>query len=581
MKIYSILLCLCFLPFSAFSQEPTVIGTTNYDQQSYSGVSRRIVKNSSGEISATWIKSALVDPYADRKNGYSHYKDGKWEEQVIKPSNKLGFGSICMNASQEELIVSHCNVEFSYYTVVQKSKGFGQGGWTESRPIDNNNALSNSLYAIYHKVASSGNHIYVIAQGINNAKNGLIRPVYFAQSTDGGTTFSDFNLLPDEDTLHFPNHEAVGDSYSIDAYDNYVAIISGGDFSDLTLWKSEDYGQTFKRTIIEAFPLANWKKSNWKKSDINNDGLADTLLTNDNAMDVILDLKGNVHVFYGRKYFIQEADSGERTVQKLYPRQPKKQIIYWNELTKNSRAIAGAPDTDGDGMITSGSNESFNDYNMGFAGQPTTGIDKNGNLYVVYMAYVERDTTNSDLSEQPGQLFHNLFYIRSCDTGKTWSYPINITNTTYVENAFPSMARLVNSSLSIVWQRDIEPGTNRFNNDRQTENEIVTTNYGFLYPCNNTVSIEEKEGDPLTLKIYPNPIQSDILSLLINYSKNSSVKISITNTLGQLVSEEQQFISNGSTLLSKNISSLSPGLYFINLSTSDGNLSTKKLTISQ
>ncbi len=76
--------------------------------------------------------------------------------------------------------------------------------------------------------------------------------------------------------------------YAIDAYNNYVAIVSS-EMGGYTLWKSSDYGQTFTRTTIAVFPRDKYNSTVGPIIDQDNNNVADTLITSDGCGDVVID----------------------------------------------------------------------------------------------------------------------------------------------------------------------------------------------------------------------------------------------------------------------------------------------------
>lgn len=571
----------CASLMAQWNVQKTIISRTMYDLQSNASPGRKVVQLPNGEVSAIWISSNQAAPYSDRKNGYSYYTPvNGWLEQNTNSTGsaaRKGFGVLCVNKNNEELIFSHAFGTASFTSILQKSTGFGKGGWKETKPVSNNLGV-NGVNAGWHKMASAGDYIYVIARGLDKAPNGLINPIYFSKSTDGGNSFSNFTLLPGEDTANYPGNYSGTENYSIDAYDKYVAIIGSGDYTDLTLWKSEDYGVTFKRTIIEKFPIHGWARDNFPKSDVNKDGTPDTLSTNNRSMDVILDLQGNAHLFYGRKYYFQDKDTGYASIKTVYQEKPNQQIVYWNELTKTSTPIAGARDLNKDGKITKPANPLiYADYNLGLAGHPTTGIDKNGYLYMAYMAYNEGDTTNKDLSTVSGKLFHNIYFIFSSDKGKTWSQPVNITQTTYKENVFPSMARYVGDHIIIIYQEDTEPGTAAGSQASQGENEIRIADI-----TKSTAGVHFNEQNTIGIDIYPNPNGSDRVTIRIDANQSEKTTVFITDIIGKSIGEREYYMVHaGENIFNKDISNLNQGMYFIQIRTNDGTVATQKLMVTR
>lgn len=573
--------------------DATIVGITQYDLQSNASTSRRVIRYADGKVSAAWTYSAQADPYLDRGTGYNHFDGTAWKDAPTKRLEKerCGFSSMTNNASGAEIIITHnaaggaADNFATYVTKVAIPGVITTAGVTSTKPISNNNGgtyATGNLNALWNKSASAGDNIYVIKTSSTGNTGGgvdptttprLLTPLYFSKSADGGTTWTKFNLLAEEDSANYPKGVTSAERYNIDAFDKYVAIVSSDRYSDLTLWKSDDFGATFKRTVVESFPIKNW---GFGFSDANNDGIADTLSSSDGSMSVLVDKQGTAHLFYGRMLFYNPTEDSTTFQIPV----SDKSIYYWNDKTKTVKNIANAPDTDNDGQYTVGSNFASDYGDVTLAGIPTSGIDDAGNLYLAYTAVVEGDTTNTDLSTIPGQSFRNLFAIRSTDNGANWTSPVNLTETTYIENTFPSMARRVDSDIHLLWQRDIEPGTNLQNQDPQGENEIVYQSW----PVSifNNVNVSEKTLANVNLLAYPNPNATGVVNFDVNSVKEVNATITVTDIIGQVVKViTPSTVAAGNSTFSADLSNLANGIYFYSLETKEGRTSTQKLILTR
>lgn len=94
-----------------------------------------------------------------------------------------------------------------------------------------------------------------------------------------------------------------------------------------------------------------------------------------------------------------------------------------------------------------------------------------------------------------------------------------------------------------------------------------------------TVGIEEN-ADENGISVYPNP-SSDVANVNINLATAQNVRVSIYNTLGEVVSSEDGGnMSAGSHLFRMNTSNLNSGVYFVNIQLGD-KLVTKKITVTK
>ncbi len=83
----------------------------------------------------------------------------------------------------------------------------------------------------------------MVYQGLNGA-------LLYSRSTDSGETWDIQNqILPGMDSTEYNGF--TGDCYAFaEPKDNIVAFVVGSPYNDMFLMKSNDYGQTFEKTII-------------------------------------------------------------------------------------------------------------------------------------------------------------------------------------------------------------------------------------------------------------------------------------------------------------------------------------------
>lgn len=583
----------------------TIIGTTTYDLQTNGTMPRRLICHQDGTMSAIFAYSQTPSATItnDRGTGYVYFNGTQWDNPPTARLENNGkqptlsdwkgmFPSICVNAAGKELVVNHHYQLFvpnSYFrTLVSTSSAKGARNWSTVAPIPNNNSPS-GLQLLWHKSASTGNNIYVIATSLTKDSVTKIQSgIYLSRSTDGGTIFSNFTLLPEMDTVNYPDGLGASDNYSIDAFDKYVVVTGVGQYTDLAIWKSEDYGQTFTRTVVQKFPIEGWAKKGLPFSDIDMDGQADTLSATDMCPDAIIDKSGKVHLFWGQTRYVQaNTDTSVGYPTQVHNNAPNRQIYYWNEINKEIKAIAGAPDLNNNGIVDMPSNPQPFSYGlMGFAGKVTTGIDDQGKLYLVYCAYEEGDTTTIDISDNPGACYYNLFAIRSTDGGLSWTQPVNLTlskQEDVTEHAFPSMARHVDDNIHIIWQSDNQPGSMiQYQNTPET-NSIVyekwcSSNFQMRGGCQSSVG--NKPLSNIEVSIFPNP-SSGTARITLSSATITTGTVSIKDLFGRTLSQTTVLVNAGTTTLEQDLSALPNGLYLLNFSTEEGSTQTQRITLAQ
>jgi len=567
--------------------EQTVIGGSTYDLQTNRSVCRRIIMHPDGELSAIWTYSLQANEnFTDRGTGFVNRPAGSttWTdvpEKRFEP-RRCGWPNITFDTKGDEMIVSH-NAEpgttaaDTSFTLVRNTK-------EDRLKVKRFTPLGSGRPVIWNRSASStdgtNDYLYVI-NNWNNASNGdykepatgITSMVYFQRAVNsvsqaGGESFVDTMIfLPGYDSTRFD--AGGGDSYSIDAKDSIVAIVLGHETSDMALFVSNKYGApgTFSKVTIDSFKYAPWK---------NISTYGDTLEVNEGDFSVVIGTDNNVHVFYSTVFITKD------TLSANYSILASNSIYHWDLASKTITEVGGAPDLDGDGAVSGGSD--YNNARYGcysYANHPTSGVDANNNLYVVYAGISEIDTTDENAGTAIGRNYADLFYSYSTDGGATWSIPQNITNpngdANQLEDQFPSMTKNVDNSIHLIWQQDNEPGTHvgAVTAHDFTDNLIIYTEIPAF------VGLDNKSGlQGVAINAYPNPATNQV-TFVTNTDKNMNVEFSMVNLLGQEVAKiTKGNLAEGTNSFNVSLERIPSGVYFYSF-TSNGKSITKKLVVSK
>lgn len=567
------------------------IGSTYYDLQSNGSTGNRVLLHSNGNVSAVWTTTEnTAAGFPTRGSGYNHNSGSGFGPSVSTrvESVRTGWPSLGLLGDGSEYIVAHF-AESNGGFFISKNGSVGSNTWTTGRNV----LAGSSARSIWARTAANGNTIHLISSysdtlstGGNISVNGVIRPTTYSRSLDGGLTWTDsLIVLPGYDSTRRLSGSA--DEYAITAKGNTVAIVMGGLGDDVTLWKSIDNGDNWSVTIVDEFPYAPFTKKL----------TVDTPFTNDGTVDVIIDNNDQVHVFWGLGRVFDNDTSDESFF--FFPAQAG--IVHWTESNPNNAAVvATIPDEDLSGTldIEPGTFAALQDGNIpqNVAGVARTGntslvtmpaasVDANGNIYLVYSAPRERDLNIDQLN------YRDVFVVVSTDGGATWSEPQNLTQAQGMEDAFPTVAKTADNFLHIVWQQDEIPGTNLQNNSANLNNHPVVENK-ILYAAvpvqeilNNSigtgvgVSTENVSAELFVVgQNYPNPFQGES-KVIIYLTKESDVKVSITNILGQtLRTETQNGLGAGNHELTLDANGLTPGVYFYTIEAA-GQTVTKRMSV--
>ncbi len=546
------------------SQAQVVIGTTTYDLQTNGSVQNRIYKKN-GAVGAVWTMSGdLGGTYPDRGAGYNYFDGTNWGPIPAPATGRIetdrrGWPSLVQIDNGSEVVVSHAALATPTASNVRPAAG--SGSWTQTA-IPAFPGGQNTLWVRTAAGGPDGNTVHMIdityPTGNGGALvNGLDGCFNYSRSLDGGNTWDIVRALPPGvNDLEYNGFRA--DGYAIDAKDNIVAFVSGNLDDDWALWKSTDNGTTFTRTVIMDFPFTKYDDAT-QITDIDGDGIADTLLTTDGSYAMILDNNGMVHAFAGAMLIIDADPAG---LLGLFLSTDG--LLYWNESMGSNPpvVVATAPDMDGDGVASNFEVDLGGRYgNDGICSMPSAGVDASNNIFLTYCPLIE-GTSNGNPSPNAFS-FRNVYLVASVDGGTTWGDPLNVSNSPFDEAVFCATAKNVDNCVSMIWQQDGDPGYSVPPNGQH-----AVANNDIVYDCvdvNLVLGINDAGGNnALSLNLYPNPA-SNMLVLSYNIGQASAITIEIRDVLGKVVDRSvHTSTASGSFVVNKNISSLNNGVYAVN-----------------
>lgn len=559
MKTHLLLLIAMYLanPINAQVTD-TILGQTTYDVQTNRSMSKRISNNGDGTISAIWLGSLTGQPNLDRGTFYAYYDGTTWHTPSARiESMRTGFPNIIVNGNGE-YVLSHTSangMNLSHRPVK------GIGAWTHQNPVGTFN-LFPSQADVWSKLAISGingEYIHAIVNSQGTGTTPVLNmngPLTYTRSDDYGATWNiDHIQLPGMDSTNYYGFAA--EEYHMDARGNTVAIVTGIFGDDVALWKSTDNGTTWTKTIIDSFPIPNYNPATMI-SDVNNDGIADSIDSNIGDVTVSIDNNGLCHVAYSRMIYYQNtlgAGSG------YFP--DIDGLFYWNESFTAPMIIASAEDFNANGIIDipiGGTGV----YNTGLTCQPSIGFDINNNIFVTYANYNELADTSNGVGHR------HVYVIASTTGGLTWTAPFNILQPAtryFQEGVFPGLARLVDNNLHIVYQRDAVAGT------ASNLSDIVYARVPKT-ALSTVFAIEDHQPElSFVSQNNPNPAK-DKTSFSCLLLKNSDLKLEVYNSLGQLkYFEEMQNVQPGEHFVTIDVSNYKSGVYCYTISSGNEKIS--------
>ena len=547
------------------------IGTTQYDLPSNSTVDHRCYLYSDGTIGTTYTLGNSPTAFPDRGTGYQYYDGTAWitpNPTVRIETIRTGWPSYShLGVNNEgEVVIAH---DFSTTLFMIKRDNKGTGAWaTTALPAPS------PLVPSWPRVATSGNTIHILASD-NNPYLGQAYPIVYYRSQDAGTTWDiQAQFLPGLSPADGYTQGYGGDVYSwAEPQGNTIAFVIGDNWTDLSLMKSTDGGDTWTKTIIFLHPYFNFNEATTLTPD--------TPYVCDGAHAVALDASGNAHVVFGIMRVLNDDTADAAT--SWYPMTDG--IAYWKEgdptftgaralnpdtLYVANKLVGYVQDLDGSGYILDNLTDisQIPNYYLSCSSMPQLSIDQtNGDMYLVYKSFVE----NMQSAGGTGQFYSHLWGRRFCTNN--WGDFVEITggpDHVEYECIFPAMSKTMDNQLHITYMSDFEPGLAvRGDEDPYTVNSIMhltidKTDFGCI------VNVHETNISG-TVNIYPNPVTE---SMSVTFAKSSVVKMIIYNALGSVVMSNT-FAVNKGDIKEVNISNLSSGIYMAKFQTTDGTFSKK------
>lgn len=562
-----------------YRNQEEIVASTYWDAQSYGCMSSRMYARPNGNPAASWIFTEEESNYTDRGTGYNVRDNGAWGNATSRiEAVRTGFPSIVVLGDGSEVAISH-NTSILPYKLWMAKKAPGGNTWTES-------ALPGpaGIRMLWPKVAVGGPDnmtIHVIGITAPTASNtggvvykGMNGHVLYYRSLDGGQTWDKQNIvIPGLDSTRYTAISA--DSYTIDASGNTVAVsvFQSRAWSDIRLFKSTDNGENWSDTAVRDFPDAvegyiSLPGNSYTVDDI---GEVDTLkpnemaiLSNDGFGSILIDHSGEVHVWFGRMYVMDNVFTDSTYF--IYP--GTNGLMYWKESfgANNFQIIAGALDYDNDNSINITDLAQIAPYGGAcISSFPVSGIDASGTIYVVYSAIHELYLTDNEF-------YRHLYLIKSTDGGETWGDPLEISKAPYVDEVtesfiecvYPSIQRNITDQVWVLYQQDLTPGTNVWGaHHGPTGNTMMWIG---VDPTEIPTDVSDVAAEPVVMNISPNPANGDGILLNFNLESGGETLVQLIDIRGSVVQTVHAgALGAGPNQIRINTAGRADGVYFVRL----------------
>lgn len=586
----------------------TLIGQTTYDLQTNRAGAERIAADGNN-MTSVWTQTCALGSspnYANRGAGHNVSTDGgaTWLRGTTGncPSNfgitsqRTGWPEIAY-VGGFEFLAAHTG---SGVATTRRPIGGGTAAWPASTvlpfTIDTDGAGTAS--GTWPRMVSNGTSLHMLYCSNGSTTDpqqpsGVINPMLYSRSTDGGLTWDQQNvLLPGMDASNF---ESVGgDQYTIHANGNNVAVASGAFGDHLVIWKSTDNGTTFTPRVV----IGDYTDADTLDIDGVPGGDSATVVAPDGAMSIVIDNNGKVHWFGGTQLIqvAKDAVTGRWVATGSYFPDAIRELWYWNDAelagcapkvaaTIDPSVPAGAPFQ----TLATGNNSSRQPYNViGPVSMPTATVDANGDVYVVY-ACGRLGTSDDGTSD--GQYYRDLYLQRVSFTSSNqvqFYTPQNIsrdlnnitdgTASVSEESVFPSVVHsVINGKIHYQWMSDFAPGNAlqpATGADPEGENAImydaidlstVTWTAGNLEACVTGLAVAP---DHVTFaSVAPNPTTGQT-TLTLDAKQAARATVTVTDVMGrQVLRLPAADLQRGINKLNLDLSNVRPGVYFYTVTT--------------
>ena len=572
---------------------------TNYDLQSNSWCSNRMVQFANGSVAATATFSHEPNQQAtDRGTGYNFYNaaTGDWDDQPelrVEGEYRTGWPTIARWGEHGEILLSHSPIR----CWVRETAGQGEWIFKSQLPATPEGHPYAGDDASWPRVATSGDHnniIHVIADIQHSVSSDEVHhfQVYF-RSEDAVNWTCTYSPLAGagEEVDHYS-----ADAYNITANGHNVAMIYSDDLqSHVVMYKSTDDGLNWERTIIWENPYYG---CDWETDECS--VFTDTMFGPSNVA-IAIDNEGVVHVAMNTYEYIHDAIGNTYTT---FRGRAVDGIYYWNDTQE---APIQSPDGNphhalrlwwpaGDGYVQMDAdstkwigylplfadassfvtenffieNDYFYKFRSGLSGMPALSIDPNGNIACAFST----PNISKDLCES-NYYFRDIFVsYYNKDEGYWHQVVDNLMEDFmfgYSEGIFTISAdNTVNpGEFWFGFQSDEFVGLYWGNNASQaiaTQNDIVVAK---VIAAPEYVGVNETEAMEAVYSIYPNPATSYIV---VKSAMSADATITFSNLAGQTVKSFNKTLVVGDNSINIDLES---GVYFCTVSANGFNKTTK------
>ena len=559
-----------------------VVGTTWYDLQSNSSMSKRIWVFDDGTMAAVWTMGSEngVPNFPDRGTGYNYFDGTSWGPA---PTSRIedvrtGWPSIAPYGADGEIVVAHTLNNTGLMFSWREHKGTGEWQhFTLAGPAPDNMDLT------WARMITTGpNHdvIHVIAcAGFNKTYEGLTEALVYSRSSDGGQTWDPENvILPGMSSDETSG--IGGDDYAwAIPHGDTIAFVAFDGIKDGYVMKSYDGGDTWEKITFYNSPMPFFT---------GNEGTLPQCGGGDGYNAVALDNQGKVHVAFGRQVHVDDDPADGWS---YYPYSDG--LVYWNEdmdpldTTQVGNEIMFS-DVESTTLYQQGQLAAWvqphNDdtivgvapYFASLVSMPQIAVtsDDNGNNIVTFFySGLAVGFSNAELSQNYRHIWTRKTELDGQGNFSDFEDLTGDVLHLFSECVYPSLG--VGTDFSILYQTDNLPG----NSIQPTGGNHAPVNNNMVYlPYGMPVGIESINGVSFEVsQNMPNPA-SDITAIGVKTEQPGTINLTINNLLGQQVySSALPVNAAGNYKFNVDVSGFNAGIYFYTVAVGNRTISKKMI----
>ncbi len=461
-----------------------------YDYQSNGGAIQHIQVNpANGNIHVIYMTSDdSLQLASSRRTAYAFSSNAgvSWNNfsNVRVPARSSGYPTLTLlkgaNAGLPAL-ANHSTITGTQSTVfIDSPEGTGAFSELNAPPVT---TYSGALQPIWPNIGGASDGSIAMSASLNTGA----APYYVVRTrTTDYSTWSAWQLFPDT--------TGQGGRYPTYGNDNgYVGtLLNAGNAGGVWWHQSTDNGSTWSANGQNIYPTSppgrNTVQDNcriWVGSDFVWNGNIPLMVLNEQTLGTGRNNQGRV--------------------------------IFWSQAT-------GFVDV-ADSSNTPGYNYPLNRTQTNHLTMGWPVIGRSGSVLVIAFQALMADTS------AVGFNFSDVFYCKSTNNGATWSAPVNLTNTTNLDERYPSISRWnPDGYVYMTYQEDTQPGSGAV-----TDLAPLSRARQVFYRLSTTTGVGEvgTPGNSFTLKQnYPNPFNPDT-KIEYTIAQAGPVSIKVYNTLGE------------------------------------------------